>query len=84
MQLNRTEILEKLREILREASGDEKADAGFSEASCLMTDMGLSSVDILYLVIASEESFGIRFENVSIRDFETVGSVVDYIQEKLK
>jgi acyl carrier protein len=36
------------------------------------------------MVIAIEEEFGIRFENVGTADFETLGQVVDYIEAKLK
>lgn len=53
------------------------------EDSKLMTDLGFSSVGMLYMVIAIEESFGVMFENVSIGDFETVGDVVDYLEKKL-
>jgi acyl carrier protein len=39
---------------------------------------------MLYIIIATEESFGIRFENVSIMDIATVGVAVDYIEARLK
>jgi acyl carrier protein len=53
------------------------------EASSLVTDLGLNSVGILYIVIAIEEEFSIEFENVGFSDFKTVGDVVDYIEEKV-
>ena len=85
MQLNRTEILERLKDILLMADDKNvKLIENCSESSNLITDLGLSSVGMLYMVIAIEESFNIRFDNVGIADFETVKSVVDYIEEKLK
>ena len=48
----------------------------------LSTDIGLSSVGILYVVIAIEEFFGVRFDNVGFNDFKTIGNVLDYIEEK--
>lgn len=54
-----------------------------SEASSLVTDLGLNSVGILYIVIAIEEEFSIEFENVGFSDFKTVGDVVDYIEDKV-
>ena len=77
------EIIEKLKEIL--VSADEtKRDIikNCSEESWLVTDIGLTSVNILYMVIAIEEVFEMRFENVSIMDFQKLGDVVEYIAEK--
>ncbi len=81
--MTRQEILEKLAEILEETMGEGSAE-GFSEDTGLMDGLGLSSVDMLYLIIATEESFGIRFSNIGIMDLRTVGEVADYIEAKLK
>ncbi|MGI6264436.1 MAG: acyl carrier protein [Acutalibacteraceae bacterium] len=81
--MSRTEILEKLEDILR-AANDLPPDAplDYSENARLTTDLGLTSVSILFLVIAVEEEFGIRFDDVGVTDFETVGDVVAYIERK--
>ena len=39
---------------------------------------------MLYIVIAIEEFFGVEFENVGFGDFNTIGEVVDYIEQKQK
>ena len=44
----------------------------------------LASVSMLYMVIAIEEEFGIRFDDVGASDFVLLSDVVDYIEEKLK
>ena len=54
-----------------------------TEASHLITDLGLNSVGILYVVIAIEEFFSIQFDDVGFNDFQTVGQVLDYIEKKL-
>jgi acyl carrier protein len=46
--------------------------------------LGLNSVGILYVVIAIEEFFNIRFGDVSFGDFQNVGDVLDYIEEQLQ
>ena len=80
MQMNRQEILEKLKEILLSAdSKNASVLATCTEDSRLFTDLGLTSIGMLYLVIAIEESFSIRFENVGVNDFVTIKDVVDYI-----
>ncbi|MBS7263233.1 MAG: acyl carrier protein [Eubacteriales bacterium] len=84
MQLSRTQIIEKLKEILISADERNGALAARAEESAsLRGDFGFSSVNMLYLVIAIEESFGIEFDDVSMSDFETLGDVVDYIAGKL-
>ena len=83
--MSRTEIIEKLREILL-AADDRNRDkvAACTEESRLVADLGFSSVSMLYMVIAIEEEMGIRFDNVGASDFETLGDVVTYIEAKLK
>lgn len=84
MQLTRNEILEKLKEILLsiDESNKEKILAADENLS-LVNDFGFSSVNTLFLIIAIEESFGIRFENVTMESFSTIGDVITYIEEKL-
>ena len=74
----------KLKDILR-AANDMAPDTplSVSEGDKLTTDLGLSSVSILFIVIAVEEDFGIQFDDVGVSDFVTVGDVVDYIERKL-
>ena len=62
----------------------EVTDDDFSESLSLTTDIGLSSVGVLYVVIAIEEFFSIRFDNVGFADFKTVGDVVNYIEAKIQ
>lgn len=82
--LSRSEIFEKLKEILLFADDKnrdmiEKCD----ENTKIVTELGFNSVNVLYMVIAIEESFGIVFDNVSMNDFGTIGDVVTYIAERL-
>ena len=53
-----------------------------NEAANLVSDVGLSSVGVLYVVIAIEEFFNMQFDDVGFADFKTVGDVVDYIEKK--
>ena len=65
--------------------GDRLPDlSGMTEDSHLVNDLGLNSVGVLYIVIAIEEFFGVEFENVGFGDFNTIGEVVDYIEQKQK
>ena len=62
-------------------SGDFDAE-GLSEDSNLVSDLGLTSVGVLYIVIAIEEFFDIRFDDVGFADFKTIGDVINYIEKK--
>lgn len=85
MQLNRKEILEKLQDIMISINDEERRKIEAStEETRLVEDIGLTSVGMLYLVIVLEESFQIKFEDVGTSTFDTVGKVIDYIEEKLK
>jgi acyl carrier protein len=79
--MKREEIIEKLKEILVQA--DERMSDAIRNCeldSDLRTDLGLTSVGMLYTVIVIEETFGIRFENVGMNDFATLGDVVGYLE----
>ena len=82
--MERSDIIEKLKEIFQMALGVNANEIleKCTEESNLTTDLGLNSVGILYVVIGMEEIFSITFENVSFGDFQTVGDVIDYIQER--
>lgn len=81
--LTRNEIFDKLKEILVACDGGNQAiTEGCTERSELKADFGLNSVNILYIVIAVEETFGIQFDDVGVNAFATVGDVIDYIEAK--
>ena len=82
--MSRTEIREKLTEILITADDtmQEKA-ASASEETLLREELGLSSVAMLYMMLAIEEEFSIRFGDVGVSDFQTLGSVMDCIETQI-
>lgn len=85
MQLTRNEIVEKLKNVILMATGeDESSLENWTEQSNLTTDLGLNSVGVLYVVIAIEEFFSIQFDDVGFSDFQTVGDVINYIENKIK
>ena len=79
--MNREVILEKLKNIFTLVNGGVDV-SHFDESTDLRTGLGLNSIGMLYMIIAIEESFSVRFENVAMGDFNTVGEVVDFIESK--
>lgn len=84
MAMSRNDIKEKLGDVMAMAMPTTDYDlSALSEDASLVNDLGLSSVGVLYIVIAIEEFFNIRFDDVGFADFKTIGDVVDYIEKKL-
>lgn len=82
--MTRSEIIEKLKEIILKATGNDPSSLdACTEASNLTTDLGMNSIALLFVVIAIEETFDICFEEDSVSDFKTVGDVVDYIENEV-
>lgn len=83
MAMSRNSIIEKLADVLKMAVPGSEVDVSkLSEDTNLINDLGLSSVGVLYIVIAIEEFFNIRFDDVGFADFKTLKDVVDYIEKK--
>ena len=83
--MTRQEIFDKLKEIMLEADDrNQEIVERSTEETDLMQDFGVSSVNMLYIVIMIEESFGIRFEEIGIRDLRKVGDVISYISKELE
>ena len=84
MAMSRNEIMEKLVDVMALTMPDNAINLStLREDMTLVGDLGLTSVGVLYNVIAIEEFFNIRFDNVGFADLKTVGEVVDYIEQKL-
>ena len=84
MPMNRNDILEKLKEILLSADESSRDVIHLvNENTNLHTGLGLSSVNMLYLIIATEEVFGIYFDDIGLNELQTVGDVMNYIEGKL-
>ena len=83
--LTRPEIFEQLKDILIFADDRHRDVIEHCDGSTQrVADLGFTSVSVLYMVIAIEESFGIVFGDVSMNDFPTVGDVVSYIEARLQ
>ena len=80
--MKREEIVEKLKDILQSASDDPNVLDRCTDGAKLQTDLGLTSVNMLYTVIAIEETFNIRFDDVTVMSFDTFGDVVSYVEKK--
>ena len=84
MAMSRNEIIEKLVDVMKLTMPDTTVDlSALREDMTLVGDLGLTSVGVLYNVIAIEEFFNIRFDDVGFADFKTIGDVINYIEKKV-
>lgn len=52
--------------------------------SRLMGDLGMSSFDLVNVIVAFEDEFDIQIEDNEIRTIQTIGDVVKKLQDKVK
>ncbi|MBQ7276368.1 MAG: acyl carrier protein [Bacilli bacterium] len=82
--MEHNEILKNLKDILVQMDPSKKElMASVTEETKLSEDLGLTSVALIYMVVAIEETFEIEFDDLSIDDFKTVGTTIKYIENKL-
>ena len=78
--MSREEIFKKLQELIKLAnSSNVQQIESCTEDSDLRTDLGLTSIGVLYLAISIEQTFDIVFTDTAFDDFTIVKDVVDYI-----
>ncbi len=73
------DIVEKLKQIVVNQLGVE-ADAVVGKAK-FIEDLGADSLDIVELVMAMEESFGIDIPDEEAENIRTVDDAVNYIKK---
>ena len=73
---------DKVRSIIAEQLGVDKEEVQMT--SSFQEDLGADSLDIVELVMAFEEEFGLEISDEDAEKIKTVGDAINYIQEKQK
>ncbi len=81
MSENIQDIEAKVREIVAQQLG-KNVDQVTPEAS-FRDDLGADSLDVVELVMALEEEFGIEIPDEDAEKISTVGQAIDYIKAKV-
>ncbi len=75
--------LEKLIELFGTVfDGDVQTD-GINEQTRLIEDLELNSIGLLYMALAVEENFGVKFNNDDFVNIRTVQDVLNKIEGKI-
>lgn len=73
-------MLEKVRNILEEYIDVPKEQ--ITMETNLLNDLGLSSLDVVNIIVAFEDEFGIEIPDRKLSEIMTVGDVVKLLQEE--
>ena len=74
---------ERLIKVFHAVFENEVDVTGMTQASSLREDVGINSIGMLYMAMAVEEEFGIKFQNEDFAAIKTVGDVIACIESKL-
>ena len=78
--MNRTDYLEKVKELIVDAEIADDAD-GIEENMSLKGDLKCDSLDITQLVANIEDEFDIDVPDRVLPTLRTVGDIVNYLEE---
>jgi acyl carrier protein len=72
------DIFDKVKEIIVDKLGVDEGSV--NEKASFIEDLGADSLDIVDLVMALEEEFGIDIPDEEAQNIKSVGDAVDYIK----
>ena len=76
------EIFERIKKIIIEQL--QVTETAVTEDASFIDDLGADSLDLVELIMALEEEFGIEIPDTDAEKVVTVSDVVDYIKENVK
>ena len=80
--MNSQEIFVKIKNIIIEQL--QVSETAVTEEASFIDDLGADSLDLVELIMALEEEFGIEIPDGDAEKVVTVGDVVSYIKENVK
>ena len=72
-------LFENLKELLVDELKIDAADITLDAK--LSTDLGVNSIELADLIMLCEDKFGIEIKDEDIHNFDTVGDVVNYLEQ---
>lgn len=79
--MSREEIFDKVKKVIVEELSAKAEEV--VESASFTEDLGADSLDVVELVMAFEEAFGIDIPDDDVASLKSVGDAVNYIEQKL-
>ena len=76
------ETLDRLVKLFQAVLEENVDISGLTVDSNLREDLGINSIGLLYMAMAVEEEFGIKFKNEDFVSISTVADVIACIESK--
>jgi len=73
---------ERLIKVFNTVFEDEVDASAINDSTALQKDLGISSIGMLYMAMALEEEFSIKFSNEDLMKLGTVADVIVCIESK--
>ena len=75
-------IFERLIKVFHAVFENDVDVSNITETSALREDVGINSIGMLYMAMALEEEFSIKFTNEDLMHLSTVSDVITCIEAK--
>ena len=80
MEVNKVDnVFEKVRDVIMEQLGIED-ESSIVASTTFIDDLGADSLDVVELIMALEEEFGMEIPETEAEKIVSVGDVVEYIK----
>jgi len=79
--MDREELFDKVKAVIVDQLGVDEDEV--LEEAAFVDDLGADSLDIVELVMALEEEFGVSIPDEQAEKIKTVGDAVDFIAENV-
>jgi len=73
-------MINKLTALIQEHAG--KDNLAITRDTALLSDLGMNSFELVELVCVVEDEFDVEIPDRAIKDFKTVGDVIDFIEKQ--
>ncbi|TDP61032.1 acyl carrier protein [Flavobacterium dankookense] len=81
--MTNSEIIEKLKLIVKPFVQDQNAFENLTESTDFLTDLKINSANLVDIVLDIEDAFGIEIDNQSMEKMLNIQATLDIIETKL-